>query len=245
MKKIELRFNNASPSPALGYIIKYREVGTLTWNTIYPNPMSSPVEISDLPTGKKWEGTIQAVCSPTVLGGIRNWAIDDMLLAYIYGTNDLSTDGRGITVWFSMNDYYTPNNPSGLIAANTLGVDDLGLSPSIDIPMKFWRDDVSNTLDDGLGNIRVPDGERIVNPASDGLVFDVASGAWKKATGIFPEAIAPSIAAFRIDLPIIETYTEGDVTYSLKVADSETIIRVKNTFLAGATGVTFFDLQFS
>ncbi len=91
----------------------------------------------------------------------------------------------------------------------------------------------------------MPDGARIVNPASDGLVFDASTGSWKKASGIFPVAISQDIAAFRIDLPVIETYTYNGVTYTLKVADSDTFIRVKNTFLAGATGVIFFDLQFS
>lgn len=242
MRNIELIFNNATPAPSLGYLIKYREVGTIPWQTLYPNPMNSPVVIPDLPSGKKWEGTIQAICSTTSVGGLKHWSVDDSIPAYIYLTNTGTTDKRGVKVWFSVNNYYASDNPAGLITANVYDTGELGIAPNINIPVKIWRSDISNTLDAGDGTTRIHDGERIINPLSDGLVFDIVTGSWRKALGIFPESIAESIAAFRIDLPLVETYTYDDVTYNLKVADSDTLIRVDNAFLAGATGVTFFDL---
>lgn len=62
MAQITVTFNQAVPAPALGYRIRYRVLGTPTWNTLSPNPTSSPVNIT-VPDGYNWEIGVAAVCS--------------------------------------------------------------------------------------------------------------------------------------------------------------------------------------
>lgn len=74
MKTLILNFVAASPAPAGGYLVKYREVGTLTYNTV--TSASIPIQIS-VPDGKNWEGTIQSICSPTSKSPEKAWNIND------------------------------------------------------------------------------------------------------------------------------------------------------------------------
>jgi hypothetical protein len=53
-------------APANGYIVKWRPVGTTTWNTVTQN--QNPVVIAGVPTCFNIEGTIQASCAGGSLG---------------------------------------------------------------------------------------------------------------------------------------------------------------------------------
>lgn len=77
MPALVLTFNAPSPVPALGYQVKYREVGTTTWFYVTPNPTSSPVVISGLPSGKFWEGTIASECATEIFSNEIVWSVDD------------------------------------------------------------------------------------------------------------------------------------------------------------------------
>lgn len=106
MSNIKIVFSAPSPVPSLGYVVKYREVGTTTWSTVSPNPTASPVYIS-VPDGKNWEGTIASQCDGSTLSSEEVWSIDDTLTCKTYritgspdvvGSGDVSyVDCDGIT----------------------------------------------------------------------------------------------------------------------------------------------------
>lgn len=71
---ITVIFDTPGTPPALGYIVRYREVGTSVWNQVTPNPTSSPVNIT-VPSGKSWEGTVQAMCSNSSISSPQYWSV--------------------------------------------------------------------------------------------------------------------------------------------------------------------------
>lgn len=69
---IRIEFDPCEPTPALGYFVKYRPVGSLEdYRIVSPNPTDSPVVIVDDndPAGTSYEGTIQGHC------GVDNYSL--------------------------------------------------------------------------------------------------------------------------------------------------------------------------
>jgi len=62
MATLTIDFTVPSPVPINGFIVKYRAVGTSTYTTVSPNPTSSPVVITGINSGTKYEGTIKSDC---------------------------------------------------------------------------------------------------------------------------------------------------------------------------------------
>jgi fibronectin type 3 domain-containing protein len=75
MADLIITFNEPVPAPSLGYLVKYREKGTVMYTTLSPNPSSSPVTIT-VPSGKNWEGTVQAVCDDSSLSMPQSFSVD-------------------------------------------------------------------------------------------------------------------------------------------------------------------------
>jgi hypothetical protein len=61
-------------NPTNGYIVKYRQVGTVPYTTVTPNPITSPVLITGLGAGVSYEGTIQADCGNGQFGTISTFS---------------------------------------------------------------------------------------------------------------------------------------------------------------------------
>jgi hypothetical protein len=61
-------------NPTNGYIVKYRQVGTIPYTTVTPNPTGSPILISSLGSGVSYEGTIQADCGNGQYGSISTFS---------------------------------------------------------------------------------------------------------------------------------------------------------------------------
>ena len=61
-KTLQIAFTPPSVIPVNGYIVKWRIVGSPTWNTVSPNPTTSPVNIAAVPACENIEGTIQSNC---------------------------------------------------------------------------------------------------------------------------------------------------------------------------------------
>lgn len=73
MATLTLSFTSDN-NPTNGYIVKYRQVGTLEYSTVTPNPTGSPIQIQSLGGGVTYEGTIQADCSNGQFGTISTFA---------------------------------------------------------------------------------------------------------------------------------------------------------------------------
>lgn len=61
MATLQIDFTAPTPVPANGFVVKYRQVGTTPYTTVFPNPTSSPVIIT-IPSGTSYEGTIKSDC---------------------------------------------------------------------------------------------------------------------------------------------------------------------------------------
>lgn len=98
MATLSISFTPPAPPPADGYSVKYREVGTGTWNNVTPNPTSSPVNIT-VANNKQWEGTVSSQCSESLQSSEVSFTVDgrteqDNQTYYIYSsiTHDCSGD---------------------------------------------------------------------------------------------------------------------------------------------------------
>lgn len=65
-RSLQVAFTEPTIPPSNGYVVKWRPVGTLTWNTVTQN--QNPVIIAGVPTCFSIEGTIQADCGSGNLG---------------------------------------------------------------------------------------------------------------------------------------------------------------------------------
>lgn len=160
----------------------------------------------------------------------------------VYFTNSPTAGDRGAIIWFSANDYYTPNTPASLIPANTLDMSDLGPSPNISVTVRYWRDDITNTIDDGGGLVRTADGTKVINIPSDLLTYNGSSGAWQRGNGLFTLDEGANIAAFEITA-VTASLTFNSIQHNISLPPALHYIRVHSGFLAGATGVIWFDLS--
>lgn len=158
-----------------------------------------------------------------------------------YFSNSGTSGDRGAKIWFSQNDYYTPNTPANVVAANCLSPVDLGVNPPLALTMDYWTDDVFATIDDGFGNKRTPDGTITVSITGDLLTYNGSNGAWMRGNGIFSLFEGANIAAFEITA-VPSDYLYNGVNHNFMLPPADHIIRVHNTFSAGTTSVVFFDL---
>lgn len=62
MSTLTINFTPSDPTPVDGYIIKYRQVGTINYTTLSPNPTGSPAIITGL-SGTAYEGIIMTECN--------------------------------------------------------------------------------------------------------------------------------------------------------------------------------------
>ncbi len=119
MSSIVINFDAPTPGPTNGYIVKYRRIGAISYTTLYPPPLTSPITINGISFDYGYEGTIQCNCSNSVYSqpvsfstqpcigddkkvimgvcqtGIRNniSAVSDGMGMYICTYNYLFTDG--------------------------------------------------------------------------------------------------------------------------------------------------------
>ncbi len=150
--------------------------------------------------------------------------------------------GRGVKVFFSQNNYYNPPLPASLITANCLSTTDLGASPFISITVEFWRDDVSNTIDNGSGGYRSSDGSKTININTNGLTYNGSNGCWQRnVNDVFTISEGLNIAAFKITSMTSAFYFNG-INHNLQLTPSNSFIRVKSGFLVGSTPAIFLDL---
>lgn len=162
-------------------------------------------------------------------------------LGYVYFSNSPTSGDRGARIFLSPNNYYGgAGDASDLIPSNCWEEADLGLTPAITVNLNYWTDDVFSTIDDGFGNVRTPDGTKTITISSDGLTYNVTDGCWDISTGIFTLYEGTNIAAFEITF-VTNPYFFV-VNHIIFVPPANNFIRVHNTFSAGTTSVTWFDL---
>lgn len=159
---------------------------------------------------------------------------------YVYFTNSPSLNGTGAKVYFSTHDYYTPNTPTAVTSANCLNISDLGPNPVISITVQYWKDDVQNDIGNGSGGYRAADGTKTIVISTDGLSYNVSSGAWQKGSGIFTSDEGTNIAAFKITA-VTSPYNYG-VSHIINLPPADHFIRVHDTFGEGGSSAIFFDL---
>lgn len=63
-KSLLISFTNASPTPANGYIVKWKRASDSTYTTVSPNPTSSPVSVSNVPACEDVDVIVQSSCGP-------------------------------------------------------------------------------------------------------------------------------------------------------------------------------------
>jgi hypothetical protein len=160
---------------------------------------------------------------------------------YVYITNAPTTGDRGARIFLSPNNYYAgAGTAADLIPANCWDDTDLGLTPAITVNINFWTDDIYTTIDDGFGNVRTPDGTKVITITTDGLTYNAIDGCWDVSTGIFSLFEGANIAAMEITF-VTNPYFFL-VNHVIFVPPFNNFIRIHNTFTAGSTGVTWFDL---
>jgi hypothetical protein len=243
MASITINFTPSSPAPALGYKVLYKQVGTDAGSYNSVNATASPVVISGLPDGKSWHGTVQAICSKDSTSPEQPWSVSQGLLAYIYLANSGTAGGKGVRIWFTPTDLYNTNPQQLPTAANSYNTTQMGVAPDINIPIRYWRDDMVSTLDNGTGGVRAHDGTKTINCSANNLIYNATSGAWEISSNIFTADEGSNIAAFAIDLPTPSTYVNAGINYGVVIPSPVKFIRVVDqTFSAGNTGVTFYDI---
>lgn len=186
------------------------------------------------------------------------------ITAYIFFTNNNTAGNKGAKVWLAKSNYYSSGTEASLVEPNVISGSQAGRVPRFTVDVSFWNNDVTNTLDDGLGNLRSPDGTKSVNlSGSYQMAYTSSNGYWRTNNPVFdPVTEAPNIAAFRIDNVTPDPYDSSVVAsdaseytpnpnsnsriYNIILPDPSTFIRNSNgyasSFETGSTGVTFFDI---
>lgn len=75
IKTLQIAFTAATPTPVNGYIVKWRAVGDTAYNTVSPNPTTSPVTIPNVPSCSGVEGTIQTNCGGGNTGTVQTFFV--------------------------------------------------------------------------------------------------------------------------------------------------------------------------
>jgi hypothetical protein len=166
---------------------------------------------------------------------------------WAYFTTTGTSANRGAVIFFARTDYYTPNTPASLTAANCLNTGHLGTTPAISVTVDFWKDNTAfgDTIDDGGGNIRAADGNKtiIINDGSLPLAYNGSTGAWERTSGWFTLSEGADIACFKITAISPDPFVNGRTfNFNLPPSNKYTRLAAKPTFSAGATSAVFFDL---
>ena len=137
MAKLTIAFTPPSPAPANGYRVRYRKVGTTSYNTISPYPTTSPVVITGLENGVNYEGTIEAACD----GGLFS-----SVVAF-----SATTPHSFVQCGASLSNTYSGNNaysyPAVYIDTFNPAITQLNISyDAVDRPNRFSVYDDSNNL---------------------------------------------------------------------------------------------------
>jgi len=184
--------------------------------------------------------------------------------SYLFFTNTGTAGNKGAIVWLAKSNYYAGGSQANLVEPNVIIGSQAGRVPRFSVDVSFWNNTPSNTLDDGLGNLRDPDGTRTIDlSGSFQMAYTSSNGYWRTNNPIFtPGAEVNDLAAFRIDNVTPNPYNSSTVAsdaseytplpnsngriYNIILPDPYTFIRNSNgvgsDFEAGSTGVTFFDL---
>lgn len=158
MAVIRITFTEHNPAPAFGYVVKYREVGTLLYTTVTPNPTSSPVDITVL-DGKNWEGTVQAHCDNSTISPAANWTAN---------TPPSGPTFNQFEAAFSATEFGVCNGPVGLYWSPDIPQGgDVVLGASL-----YFDSDGLNSLGDGF-----------IKNNSSGLIYSVTNGIVGPPTG--------------------------------------------------------------
>lgn len=105
---IVLDFEECTPTPANGYLVKYRPLDSSEdYRIVSPNPYSSPVTIIDTndPVGTSYEGTIQGDCGGGNLGVPVPWVAINEISPSISDTPS-GSGGGSISIPPEEFDYY-------------------------------------------------------------------------------------------------------------------------------------------
>lgn len=73
-KTLQVEFIEPAVPPANGYLVKWRPVGTSSWNQL-STLNGSPIYIPNVPICQNLEGTIQADCGSGNFGPVINFAV--------------------------------------------------------------------------------------------------------------------------------------------------------------------------
>lgn len=104
-RTLQVSFTEPTIAPANGYIVKWRPVGTVNWNTVNQN--QNPITIAGVPACFNIEGTIQANCGGSNLGTIVNFAVTSS-----------SADCRSIRLLDTAAYTYVPCNGTQAVTVN-------------------------------------------------------------------------------------------------------------------------------
>lgn len=66
-RTLQISFTAASPTPANGYVVKWKKTTDTGYTTVSPNPTSSPVTINSVPACDDVDVVVQSSCSPEQL----------------------------------------------------------------------------------------------------------------------------------------------------------------------------------
>jgi hypothetical protein len=137
MASLTIAFTPPSPAPSNGYRVKYRKVGTTSWNTVSPYPTSSPVIITGLENGVSYETTIESSCDAGVFS--------PLIAITAPNTKSFVSCGASLSNNYTGNAYY--QYPSIYIDTFSSGISALNVSwNAVDRPNRF-------TLYDEQGNL--------------------------------------------------------------------------------------------
>jgi len=139
-------------NPTNGYIVKYRQVGTIPYTTVTPNPTSSPILISGLGAGASYEGSIQADC-----GNNR------------YGT--LSTFSAVVPAKFNM--ARDPSSASNACALTNRNYTFYAATAVLVLNQQLYVDDLLSTAYTTAGYYS--DGTKVYQVSSNGIVLSIAN----------------------------------------------------------------------
>lgn len=106
-KTLQVAFVEPTIPPANGYVVKWRPVGTTTWNTVSQN--QNPVIIAGVPTCFNIEGTIQANCGDGNLG-----------TPVVFAVTSSSSECRSIQLIQTAVYTYVPCNGGSPVTVNNL-----------------------------------------------------------------------------------------------------------------------------
>lgn len=106
-RTLQVSFAEPLIPPANGYLVRWRPVGTTTWNTV--TQTQNPITIAGVPACFNIEGTIQADCGGGNLGSLVNFAV-----------TSASAECRNIRLLDTAAYTYVPCNSAQAVTVNNM-----------------------------------------------------------------------------------------------------------------------------